>query len=150
MRTRWWASTSARATSRRAATSTPVLSLLQTGQPDAALAQCSQSWSAPCLLAMRAAPHGCWAVSLYKCDIVDHFGPYTSTDWLAQVNVCKRKAATNIRSAGADKTVPLSEPIRMGLDDALEYIEEDELVEVTPAAVRIRKAPAKKRTGGRG
>ena len=67
-----------------------------------------------------------------------------------QVNVCKRKAATNIRSAGADKTVPLSEPIRMGLDDALEYIEEDELVEVTPAAVRIRKAPVVKRTGGRG
>ena len=67
-----------------------------------------------------------------------------------QVNVCKRKAATNIRSAGADKTVPLSEPIHMGLDDALEYIEEDELVEVTPAAVRIRKAPAAKRTGGRG
>ncbi len=64
-----------------------------------------------------------------------------------QVNVCKRKAATNIRSAGADKTVPLSEPIRMGLDDALEYIEEDELVEVTPAAIRIRKGPVVKRTG---
>ena len=73
-----------------------------------------------------------------------------TVDLCEQVNVCKRKAATNIRSAGADKTVPLSEPIHMGLDDALEYIEEDELVEVTPAAVRIRKAPVAKRTGGRG
>jgi GTP-binding protein len=59
-----------------------------------------------------------------------------------KVNVCKRKAATNIRSAGADNKTPLTPPLAMGLDDALEYIEEDELVEVTPASVRIRKNPA--------
>ena len=58
-----------------------------------------------------------------------------------KVNVCKRKAATNIRSAGADNKAPLTPPLEMGLDDSLEYIEEDELVEVTPVSVRIRKNP---------
>ena len=61
------------------------------------------------------------------------------------VNVCKRKAATNIRSSGADAKVPLTPPVEMGLDDALEYIEEDELVEVTPESVRIRKGPLQKK-----
>ena len=65
------------------------------------------------------------------------------------VNVCKRKQATNIRSSGADAKVPLVPAMEMGLDDALEYIEEDELVEVTPESVRIRKGPlAKKNARG--
>ena len=55
------------------------------------------------------------------------------------VNACKKKAATNMRASSKDATVVLSEPIRMGLDDALEYIADDELVEVTPQHVRIRK-----------
>ena len=58
-----------------------------------------------------------------------------------KVNVCKRKAATNIRSAGNDNKAPLTPPLEMGLDDALEYIEEDEMVEVTPKSIRIRKSP---------
>eukprot|EP00884_Botryococcus_braunii_P004046 jgi/Botrbrau1/13642/Bobra.0373s0016.1 len=67
-----------------------------------------------------------------------------------KVNACKKKAVTNIRSAGADKVVPLSPPIILGLDDALEYIEEDELVEVTPISVRVRKSPTAKRPAGGG
>ena len=46
--------------------------------------------------------------------------------------------------------MPLSPPVEMGLDDALEYIEGDELVEVTPKSVRMRKSPdAKRASGGR-
>ena len=55
------------------------------------------------------------------------------------VNVTRLKALTNMRSAGADKTVPLKPPVEYGLEAALEYIEDDELVEVTPSAVRMRK-----------
>lgn len=58
------------------------------------------------------------------------------------VNACKRKAATNIRSATKDATVVLSAPLQLSLDDCLEYIVDDELVEITPVAVRIRKNPA--------
>jgi GTP-binding protein len=55
------------------------------------------------------------------------------------VNVCREKKLTNIRAAGADKSIILKPPRRMTLEQALEYIEEDELVEVTPAALRLRK-----------
>lgn len=60
-----------------------------------------------------------------------------------EVNACKRKAATNIRSAGKDHSSGQAEPIEMNLDDCLEYIADDELVEVTPVAVRMRKSPRK-------
>src|SRR5262245_15049618 len=55
------------------------------------------------------------------------------------VNVCREKKLTNIRAAGADKSIILKPPRVMTLEQALEYIEEDELVEVTPKAVRLRK-----------
>ncbi|QDU21103.1 translational GTPase TypA [Urbifossiella limnaea] len=55
------------------------------------------------------------------------------------VNVTRLKALTNMRSAGADKTVPLKPPMEFALEAALEYIEDDELVEVTPTAHRMRK-----------
>ncbi|MEP0846868.1 MAG: translational GTPase TypA [Phycisphaerae bacterium] len=55
------------------------------------------------------------------------------------VNVVRTKKLTNIRAAGADKTVVLKPPREMTLELALEFIEDDELVEVTPDAVRIRK-----------
>jgi GTP-binding protein len=55
------------------------------------------------------------------------------------VNVCREKKLTNIRAAGADKSIILKPPRVMSLEQALEYIEEDELVEVTPAAIRLRK-----------
>ncbi|MBQ2870547.1 translational GTPase TypA [bacterium] len=56
------------------------------------------------------------------------------------VNVCKTKKLTNMRSATADVMVTLQAPRLMSLEDCLEYIEEDELVEITPENVRIRKA----------
>ena len=55
------------------------------------------------------------------------------------VNVTRLKALTNMRSAGADKNVPLKPPVELALEAALEYIEDDELVEVTPTAHRMRK-----------
>ncbi|MBL8878271.1 MAG: translational GTPase TypA [Phycisphaerales bacterium] len=55
------------------------------------------------------------------------------------VNVCREKKLTNIRAAGADKTVVLKPPRRLTLELALEFIEDDELVEVTPDAIRLRK-----------
>jgi len=55
------------------------------------------------------------------------------------VNVCREKKLTNIRAASADKSIILKPHRQMSLEQALEYIEEDELVEVTPGAVRMRK-----------
>lgn len=55
------------------------------------------------------------------------------------VNLTKGKKLTNVRSAGNDDAVRLTPPRRMGLEDALEWIAADELVEVTPQAIRIRK-----------
>jgi len=55
------------------------------------------------------------------------------------VNPLKGKKLTNIRAAMKDDNVLLSPPVRMSLEQALEFIEEDELVEITPAHVRIRK-----------
>jgi GTP-binding protein len=56
------------------------------------------------------------------------------------VNVCREKKLTNIRSSTAEAKVTLKAPRIMTLELALEYIEEDEYVEVTPTAVRLRKA----------
>jgi len=55
------------------------------------------------------------------------------------VNVCKEKALSNMRSKGEGNTEHFNVPKTMGLEDALEYIGDDELVEVTPKNVRIRK-----------
>jgi GTP-binding protein len=55
------------------------------------------------------------------------------------VNPTKAKQLTNIRAAGTDENLVLSPPVRHTLEQALEFIESDELVEVTPKAVRIRK-----------
>jgi GTP-binding protein len=55
------------------------------------------------------------------------------------VNPLKAKQLTNIRAAGSDENILLTPPIRFSLEQALEFIEEDELVEVTPGGIRIRK-----------
>ena len=55
------------------------------------------------------------------------------------VNPAKEKKLTNIRAAGSDDNILLKPPKRMSLEAALEYIEDDELVEVTPKTVRLRK-----------
>ncbi|MFZ9857072.1 MAG: translational GTPase TypA [Roseiflexaceae bacterium] len=56
-----------------------------------------------------------------------------------EVNVCKKKHLTNMRSSGADDALRLETPRNMSLDDAVEYIGDDELLEVTPKAFRLRK-----------
>jgi GTP-binding protein len=55
------------------------------------------------------------------------------------VNPCKGKKLTNIRAAGSDENVLLTPPRRFSLEEALEFIETDELVEVTPQSIRLRK-----------
>ncbi|MCL2379807.1 MAG: translational GTPase TypA [Coriobacteriia bacterium] len=55
------------------------------------------------------------------------------------VNVAKTKQLTNIRAASADKQILLAPPMAFTLEEALEYIEDDELVEVTPKSIRLRK-----------
>lgn len=56
-----------------------------------------------------------------------------------EVNVCKRKQLTNTRSAGADDALRLTPPRILSLEQALDFIETDELLEVTPTSLRIRK-----------
>jgi GTP-binding protein len=56
------------------------------------------------------------------------------------VNVCKKKHLTAIRSTGADEALILTPPIRMSLEEAIEYITPDELIEVTPKNIRLRKS----------
>jgi GTP-binding protein len=55
------------------------------------------------------------------------------------VNPLKAKQLTNIRAAGKDDAVMLTPPIRLSLEQALEFIEDDELAEITPGAIRLRK-----------
>jgi len=55
------------------------------------------------------------------------------------VNPCKEKKLTNIRASGSDKNILLKPPRELTLELALEYIEDDELVEITPSKVRLRK-----------
>jgi GTP-binding protein len=55
------------------------------------------------------------------------------------VNALRAKQLTNIRAAGKDDNVQLTPPIKMSLEQALEFIEDDELVEVTPKSIRLRK-----------
>ncbi len=56
-----------------------------------------------------------------------------------EVNPLKGKKLTNIRAAGSDEAVRLTPPVRMSLEQAIAYINDDELVEVTPSAIRLRK-----------
>jgi len=55
------------------------------------------------------------------------------------VNPTKAKQLNNIRAAGNDENILLTPPQRMSLEQALEFIEDDELVEVTPKVIRLRK-----------
>lgn len=55
------------------------------------------------------------------------------------VNICKRKQATNMRASGSDESLKLSPPKKMSLEETIEFIADDELVEITPKSIRIRK-----------
>lgn len=60
------------------------------------------------------------------------------------VNPAKAKKLTNIRAAGSDEAVVLTPPRRMSLEDCISFINEDELVEITPKAIRLRKRQLRK------
>ena len=55
------------------------------------------------------------------------------------VNICREKKQTNVRAAASDDTIRLTPPRVLSLEQALEFIGDDECVEVTPNAIRIRK-----------
>jgi GTP-binding protein len=55
------------------------------------------------------------------------------------VNPLKEKKLTNVRASGTDENILLTTPLRLGLEQALEFIDDDELVEITPTAIRVRK-----------
>ena len=74
-------------------------------------------------------------VNVYKGQVVGQ----NSRDNDLRVNVCKAKELSNMRSKGDGPTAHLKNPKAMSLEDALEYISDDELVEVTPKNIRIRK-----------
>jgi GTP-binding protein len=75
------------------------------------------------------------AVDVYEGMVVGK----NSLDMDLEVNVCKTKKLTNMRSSGADDALILTPPKEITLDFALEYIGPDELAEVTPQSIRIRK-----------
>lgn len=55
------------------------------------------------------------------------------------VNVCKRKQVTNMRASGSDEALRLVPPLNYSLEQYLEFIDDDELLEVTPNSLRMRK-----------
>jgi GTP-binding protein len=55
------------------------------------------------------------------------------------INVCKKKHATNMRASGSDEALKLVPHINMSLEQNLEFIDDDELVEITPTSIRLRK-----------
>jgi len=75
------------------------------------------------------------AVEVYEGMVVGQ----NALDTDLELNVCKTKKLTNIRSSGTDEAIILTPPRPVELDFALEYIGPDELVEVTPKSIRIRK-----------
>jgi GTP-binding protein len=56
-----------------------------------------------------------------------------------EVNPLKGKKLTNVRASGTDEAVRLTTPVTLSLEEAIAYIDDDELVEVTPNAIRLRK-----------
>lgn len=63
------------------------------------------------------------------------------------VNPAKGKKLTNMRASGSDEAVVLTTPLAMSLEDCIAYIKDDELVEITPKAIRLRKKPGVKLSG---
>ncbi len=74
-------------------------------------------------------------VAVYEGMVI---GEYNKTGDLA-INVCRKKHLTNVRSSRGDMEIRLTPPRQMSLDEAVEYLADDELLEVTPESYRIRK-----------
>jgi GTP-binding protein len=80
-------------------------------------------------------------INVYKGQIV---GENCRPNDLA-VNPAKGKQLTNVRAAGSDENVILVPPVTMSLEDCIDFINDDELVEVTPESVRLRKLDINKK-----
>ncbi|MBP2631283.1 MAG: GTP-binding protein TypA, partial [Firmicutes bacterium] len=65
------------------------------------------------------------------------------------VNPCKKKHVSNMRTSSSDEAIRITPPRLLSLEQALEYINKDELVEVTPESVRLRKATLDRTQRGR-
>jgi GTP-binding protein len=74
-------------------------------------------------------------VDVYEGQVI---GIHSRNNDLA-VNPTKAKQLTNVRASGTDENLVMTPPVRQTLEQALEFIEEDELVEVTPISIRVRK-----------
>jgi GTP-binding protein len=74
-------------------------------------------------------------VDVYEGQVVGQY----ARDRDLEVNVCKKKHLTNMRNSTAEEGIRLESPRNLSLDDAIEFIAEDELLEVTPKAFRLRK-----------
>ena len=62
-----------------------------------------------------------------------------TTNYDVALNVVREKKLTNMRAAGSDENVKLAPPEELSLERAIEFIDDDELVEVTPLSIRLRK-----------
>ncbi len=69
----------------------------------------------------------------------NHPPPLSTVAELVPINVCKKKHLTNMRASDGDMEIRLTPPRSMSLDEAIEYLSDDELLEVTPENYRIRK-----------
>jgi len=56
-----------------------------------------------------------------------------------EINVCKEKKLTNVRASVSDISIKLTPPVKYSLEESLSFINDDELVEVTPKSLRLRK-----------
>ena len=72
---------------------------------------------------------------VYKGQIIGEYNKETDIE----VNVQRGKKLTNMRASGSDKAVKIVPAIKFTLEEALEYIQDDEMVEVTPKSIRLRK-----------
>jgi GTP-binding protein len=78
-------------------------------------------------------------VPVYEGMVVGEY----SRDNDLNVNLCREKKLTNIRAAGRDENILITPHREMGLEDGIDWIRDDELVEVTPRSVRLRKKALK-------
>jgi len=69
---------------------------------------------------------------------MDHLGEHNRDNDL-EVNILKGKQLTNVRASGTDEAVKITPPTQMSLEEMIAYINDDELVEVTPLNLRLRK-----------
>jgi GTP-binding protein len=63
----------------------------------------------------------------------------SARDFDMVVNVCKTKKLTNMRASGSDEALKITPPRKLSLEQAMEFINDDELIEVTPKSIRLRK-----------